>query len=75
MLPIYEGKRASGSIRLDASAQVVGDDDRAIPARAFPRAAAWFTGPYRLVTVPRAGHFVQEHGEAIARQAVVYFRF
>lgn len=27
------------------------------------------------VVLPQAGHFVQEHGEAIARQAVEYFRF
>ncbi len=26
------------------------------------------------VVLPQAGHFVQEHGEAIARQAVEYFR-
>ena len=26
------------------------------------------------MVLPQAGHFVQEHGEAIAREAVGYFR-
>lgn len=52
---------------------VVGEADHAIPASAFPRAARWFTGPYQLMTVPRAGHFV--HREEPARFATAVLDF
>ncbi len=52
---------------------VVGEADHAIPATAFPRAARWFTGPYQLLTVPRAGHFVHREEPAHVNAAVLEF--
>jgi tRNA(adenine34) deaminase len=53
---------------------VVGTQDPVLGVDAMNRLRASIRGAPDPVLLPHAGHFVQEHGEAVARQAVGYFR-
>jgi tRNA(adenine34) deaminase len=55
------------------SLMFVGAQDPVLGEPVMQQLAAQVRGCPPLVVLPHAGHFVQEHGEPIARQAVEYF--
>lgn len=52
----------------------VGAQDPVLGPPAMEALRAHIRGPVETMVLPQAGHFVQEHGEEIARKAVGYFR-
>ena len=55
------------------SLMFVGAQDPVLGEPVMQQLAAQVRGCPPLVVLPQAGHFVQEHGGPIARQAVEYF--